>query len=120
MVKRTGPTTLELQNLIQELKKISSQEKIKLWKRIASDLEKSTRTRRKVNLYKIQNTLRDDETAVIPGKVLSVGTYNKKNTIAAYQFSLEAKEKINKTGKAVSISELIKQNPKGSKVRIIG
>ena len=34
--------------------------------------------------------------------------------------SKEAKEKINKTGKAITIKELIKENPKGSKVRIIG
>ena len=120
MVKRTGPTTLELNDLISELKKLSSEKKVNIWKRIAVDLEKPTRERRVVNLYTIQKNLKQDETAIVPGKVLSLGDFNIKNTIAAYQFSEEAKEKINKTGKAISIQELISKNPKGSKVRIMG
>ena len=72
------------------------------------------------NIYKINKTTRDGETAIVPGKVLSEGELTKKITVAAWQFSEKAKEKINKVGKAVSIKELIKKNPKGSKVRIIG
>ena len=50
-----------------------------------------------------------------------MGDLNKKVTIAAYNFSKSAIEKINSSGsKAISINELVKQNPKGSKVRIIG
>jgi len=113
-------TTLDLQSLIQDLKKLASEQKVKLWKRIANDLEKPTRSRRTTNLYKLQKTIREDETAIVPGKVLSLGDFDKKNTIAAYQFSKQAKEKINKTGKTISIQDLIKQNPKGTKVRIIG
>ena len=120
MAKRTGPTTLELKKLIEELKKLGNQNNVNLWKRIAYDLEKPSRIRRKVNLYKLQKYVRDDETAVVPGKVLSVGDFNKKITVAAYRFSEAAKEKINKTGKAISIHELMKKNPKASKVRIIG
>ena len=120
MVKRTGPTNLELMNLIKFLKKTSSKEKVSIWKRIARDLEKPTRQRRKANIYKIDKYTRENETAVVPGKVLSLGELTKKITVAAYQFSDEAKDKINKTGKAVSIQELIKSNPKGNKVRIIG
>ena len=120
MVKRTGPQSLELQTLIRELRKLGSKEKSALWKRVAEDLEKPTRIRRKVNLYKIEKVLRKDETAVVPGKVLSLGEYNKKNSIAAYQFSEGARKKIDKTGKAISIHQLMKENPKGKKVRIVG
>ncbi len=120
MSKRTGPTTLELRNLIFELKKLASKQKIKLWKRIAEDLEKPTRIRREVNLYKINKYTRKDEIALVPGKVLSMGNLDKKITIAAYKFSKQAEEKINKIGKAISIKELIKENPKGRKIRIIG
>ena len=120
MVKRTGTTTLELQNLIKKLREASTQQKVNIWKRIAEDLSRSTRQRRRVNLYTIQNAIRDNETAIIPGKVLSVGDFDKKVTVAAYQFSEEARTKINQTGKAISIQELLQQNPKGSKVRIIG
>lgn len=119
-MNRTGPTTQELKNLIVELRKLSSKQKIKLWKRIADDLEKSTRQRREVNLYKINKYTKKDETALVPGKVLSLGNLEKKITIAAYKFSAEAKNKINKIGKAITIRELIKENPKGKKIRIIG
>jgi len=119
-MKRTGPQTLELQNLIKELKILASKENVALWKRIAYELEISTRSRRKVNLYTINKYTRNDETALVPGKVLSLGNLDKKITVASYQFSKQALEKINKTGKAISIHELMKKNPKGKKVRIIG
>ena len=62
----------------------------------------------------------DKEIALVPGKVLSDGELTKKMTIAAFQFSKEAMNKINKKGKAITIKELIKENPKGKNVRIIG
>lgn len=118
MAKRTGPQNPELVSLIKELKTLSNKEKVKLWKRIASDLEKSTRKRRKVNIYRINKHTKEGETAIIPGKVLSLGDLTKKITIAAYQFSEAAKSKL--ANNAITISELIKTNPKGKKIRIIG
>ena len=90
--------------LIRELKKLSNKEDVSLWKRIAKELSRPTQNMRKVNLYKIQRYLRDKETALIPGKVLSVGDYDKKNVVAAYSFSSLAKKKIEQSnGKAISI-----------------
>ena len=120
MAKRTGPTTLELQKLIEELKEASRMHHVALWKRVAHDLSKPTRMRREVNLYQLQKYARDGETALVPGKVLSIGEFDRKITVAAYAFSAAARSKINKTGKAISISELLKKTPKGSNVRIIG
>lgn len=120
MAKRTGPTNIYLQNLILDLKKLSNQKNVNLWKRIAKDLSKSTRQRREVNIYKIDKYCREDETAIVPGKVLSMGELNKKITVAAWNFSNEAREKINKRGRAITIQELMKSNPEGKKVRIIG
>ena len=71
-------------------------------------------------MYTINKYTREGETALIPGKVLSLGEINKKISVAALNFSGQAREKINKIGKAISIQELVKQNPKGKKVRIIG
>lgn len=117
---KTGPTNPELKNLIVDLKKLSIQENKKLWKRIAKDLEKSTRSRRIVNLVKISKYAKEDETVLVPGKVLAGGDLTKKATIAAYQFSDSAIDKINKIGKAITIKELMEKNPKASKVRILG
>ena len=119
-MKRTGPQTLTLKALIRELTSLGKKNEVKLWLRIAKDLSRPTRIRRAVNLYKIDKNTKDGETALVPGKVLSVGELNKKLTIAAYQFSDKALEKINKVGKAIKIQELIKDNPKGEKIRIIG
>jgi len=122
MVKRTGPQTLELQNLIDDLKIIGNKNKIDMWKRVAKELERPRRARRKVNLYKIDKHTRENEIALVPGKVLSIGELTKKVTVAAYQFSDTAREKINSIGKAISIKELLDKNhnPKGKRIRIIG
>ena len=121
MVKRTGPTNTVLISLIRELKKASSKNKVNVWKRVAKDLEKPTRIRRNVNLYKIDKTVRDGEIAVIPGKILSIGSLTKKREISAYQVSESALKKIHESGsKFISLKELIEKNPKGNKVRIIG
>ena len=110
----------QLTNLINELKKKSLDEKVNIWKRIASDLEKPTRKRRVVNLNRAEAKTKADETVIVPGKVLGSGELNHKLTVAAYSFSKSALEKINRAGKAITINELMKTNPKGSKVRIIG
>jgi large subunit ribosomal protein L18e len=68
---------------------------------------------------KLEKYVKEGETAIVPGKVLSLGSLNKKMTVAALSFSDAAKTKINKNGEALSISDLLKKNPKASKVRII-
>lgn len=114
-VKRTGPTNPQLKQLIEKLKK----SKAAIWRDVAEKLSKPTRKRVEVNLSRINRHTRDGETVVVPGVVLAAGELNKKVTVAAWRFSKKAREKINAVGKAISIEELIKINPKGSKVRIM-
>jgi large subunit ribosomal protein L18e len=120
MSKRTGPTNPVLIKLITELKKKGSEENANLWRRIASELERPTRSRRAVNLLRINKYTKENEVIIVPGKVLGSGEIDHKITVAAYQFSTGAQDKINKLGKAITITELMKENPKGSNVRIIG
>src|SRR3989344_2115372 len=114
---RTGPTTLTLKNLIRDLRILSSKEKIRIWNRIADDLEKSTRQRREVNIRSINKNTKTNDIVIVPGKVLSIGELDHKVTVAAYRFSEAARIKINKKGNAITIQELIKENPKGKGVR---
>ncbi len=119
MTKRTGPTNYQLQQLIVELqaKAVTS----RFWKRIMEDVARSTRQRRIVNIYTLDKVAQDGETIIVPGKVLSVGNISKKVNVAALNFSTEAKLKINQAkGRTLSIQELIKENPQGKNVRIIG
>ncbi|MBN1275566.1 50S ribosomal protein L18e [Candidatus Woesearchaeota archaeon] len=106
--------------LVQGLKRLAIEQDVKLWKRIATDLEKPTRQRRVVNIYKIDQHTNPDEVVIVPGKVLGVGELSHKVTVAALRFSDDAKDKINAQGTAMTIDELMQKNPKGSKVRILG
>ena len=121
MTKRTGPTNPFLQDLIHELKKRSNEQSVNLWKRIAVELEKPTRQRRVVNLSRINRHTKENETIVVPGKVLGAGMLNHKLTIAAFQYSDGAKEKLEKSKSTiVSLLDLSKESPSGKKIRIIG
>ncbi|MBS3119844.1 50S ribosomal protein L18e [Candidatus Woesearchaeota archaeon] len=118
---KTGPTNPQLNALIQELKKSAIEQDVAIWKRVATDLEKPTRNRRAVNLSRINLHARNDEIVVVPGKVLSSGEIKQGLTIAAYQFSKGALEKIQQAkSQAITLNELIRKNPKGKRMRIIG
>lgn len=107
-----------LQNLIVELKKASIENNASIWKKVSNYLEVYKKS--EVNLDKINNYCKEGEIVLVPGKVLGMGELNKKITIAAYGFSGSALMKIHESGsKAITIQELMKKNPKGSKVRII-
>ncbi|MEM3374269.1 MAG: 50S ribosomal protein L18e [Candidatus Woesearchaeota archaeon] len=109
----------QLQTLIVELKKASIENDAKIWKVVATYLEKSSK-RAEVNLSKIDKYAREGEIVVVPGKVLGMGDLTKKLTICAYGFSSSALLKIQENGSSVmSLSDLIKKNPKGSKVRLL-
>ena len=120
MVKRTGPTNPYLKQLIENLKKKSLELKAPIWKDIAEKLSKSTRQKVEVNLSDIERHVNDGETILVPGIVLSSGNLTKKVNIAAWRFSKSAEQKIrDSNGKIMTIEELVKENPKGSNVKII-
>jgi large subunit ribosomal protein L18e len=102
------------------LKKLLIDKKVKLWKRVAEDLESSTRRHRIVNVYKLAKSAKENETIIVPGKVLGTGDISSAFTVAAYKFSDEAAKKISEKGKAISIEELMKKNPTAKNVRILG
>ena len=114
---KKGSTNINLRKLVSELNK----NKKDIWKRVARDLEKSRRSRRTVNLSRINRYSNDGDIVVIPGKVLADGTIEKKVSIAAFHFSTAAKSKIETAGgKAISIQELLKTNPDAKGVKILG
>ena len=121
MVKRIKKTNPILISLIQNLKKKSHENEAHIWKDIAKRLERSSRNWPVVNLDRIDKHIRENETALIPGKVLSDGNLTKKISIAAWSFSDRSVEKIKKAGgKTLSIQDLMKNNPKGKDIRILG
>ncbi|MFP4118745.1 MAG: 50S ribosomal protein L18e [Candidatus Woesearchaeota archaeon] len=110
-----------VEELIKELKTLAIKEEKPLWKRIATELEKPTRQKREVNIFKIEKFARDGETVIVPGKVLGSGAINKKVTVAALNFSDSARDKIlSKKGDALSIQALMEKNPGAENIRIMG
>ena len=118
---RTGPTNEQLQGLLVELKDKGHKDNSPLLLRLENDLKKPTRQRRVVNLSKINRYTKDGETIVVPGKVLAAGELDHTVTIAAWKFSQQALDKIQKSkSKAIQISELMKEEIKGKKIRVFG
>lgn len=119
MMKRINKNG-RLAQLIVDLKQLAIEQDVKLWKRIATDLEKPTRQRREINVYKIDQNSKDNDFVIVPGKVLGMGELTHKVNVAALAFSTDAKEKIAAQGSVLTIEELMKKNPKASKVKVLG
>jgi large subunit ribosomal protein L18e len=120
MSKPTGPTNPILVKLIEDLREKGYKENVPFLIEIAKKLETSSRVRPEVNLTKLDKICKENETVIVPGKVLSTGNLKKPLTVAAASFSMSSIEKIQKAGgKVLSIKELMESNPKGTNVRIV-
>jgi large subunit ribosomal protein L18e len=117
MIRKTNPRIVDL---ISDLKVLSRENGVNIWRDIARRLERPARNYSEVNLSKINRHSREDETIVVPGKVLSSGNIEHKVIVAALGFSDSAREKItNKGGSCLNIEDLVKENPNGSGVKIM-
>ena len=116
--RKTNPN---LVRLIDDLLKASAENKAKVWKDIAERLAKPLRNYAEVNVGKIDRYVKENEIAVVPGKVLGSGEITKPVTVAAWRFSESARRKIESAGgRTLSIWDLLKENPSGKNVRIMG
>jgi len=115
-MSKTNP---RLNSLIAELKAVSRESGANIWQDVADRLEKPRRTHAEVNLGRIERYAREDETVVVPGKVLGSGALQKNVTVAAVDFSSSARKKIEQVGETVALERAIEENPEGSNVRVI-
>lgn len=120
MVKRTGPTNVYLRQLVESLKKRYYRENTPIWLAVVEKLEKPRRQKVEVNLSDIERNTQNGDTVVVPGCVLASGELTKSVNVAAWRFSEGAEQKIKKSkGKCMTIEELVKENPKGTGVKIL-
>lgn len=109
-----------LVTLIDVLLTESAKNDAAVWKDIAERIAKPRKLQAEVNISKIDRHAKADEYIVVPGKVLGSGNVTKPVKVAALSFSETAKKKILEAGgKCMKIEELLKENPKGSRVRIM-
>jgi large subunit ribosomal protein L18e len=115
-MSKTNP---RLQSLIAELKAVARDSGSGVWQDVADRLEKPRRTHAEVNLGRIERYAQEDETVVVPGKVLGSGALEKSVTVAAVDFSSTARKKIETVGDTVSLEQVVENNPEGANVRVI-
>ena len=105
---------------VELVKTITAAKKNKSWVKIAEILSGPRKNRTNLNLEEIDKKVEGDDAVVIPGKVLSQGSINKKIKIVALNFSGKAKEKLLKAGCEISsMIEEIKKNPDGKGIKIL-
>jgi large subunit ribosomal protein L18e len=120
-VRETKSPNPEIVQLIRFLKKQSKEKEANIWLDVAAYLSKPSRQRIAVNLSRINRHTEKSDTIVVPGKVLGSGVLDHAVTVAAFNLSEKAKEKLTAAkAKYMSISELVEKNPTGSNVKIIG
>ena len=108
-----------INSLISELKAVSRETGTELWNEIAHQLEGPRRNYAEVNLGHIERYAKENETIIVPGKVLGSGILNKGVTIAAVDFSKTAEMKIKQAnGEPIRLEQILGRNKDGSNVRI--
>ena len=113
-------TSPRLTSLVAELKSAARDSGGDVWRDVAERLEKPRRTHAEVNLGRIERYAREEETVVVPGKVLGSGVLQKGLTVAAVDFSRSAETKIRQAdGEPIRLEQAIDQNPNGTGVRVI-
>ncbi|MEM2341478.1 MAG: 50S ribosomal protein L18e [Candidatus Bathyarchaeia archaeon] len=119
--KKIRATNPELISLIRLLRKAAKENEANIWRSVAEHLSKPRRKRIAVNVSRINRYTCEGDEVIVPGKVLGAGLIKHPVKVAALDFSERARQKIiGAKGKCLSIPELIKLNPKGSNVKIIG
>ncbi|PSP81914.1 50S ribosomal protein L18e [Halobacteriales archaeon QS_1_68_17] len=115
-MSKTNP---RLSSLIADLKSTARNGGGEVWGDVAERLEKPRRTHAEVNLGRIERYAREDETVVVPGKVLGSGALRKDVTVAAVDFSGTAERKIDRVGETKRLEQALEDNPEGANVRVI-
>jgi large subunit ribosomal protein L18e len=120
-MKKTRIENPQLLNMVSFLEKAARENDAKIWKTIAETLSKTRSRRVTVNLSRINRHTKKAQIVAVAGKVLGSGALDHPVTLAAFTFSATAKEKVRKAkGKCLTFPELVKKNPKGSDVIIVG
>jgi large subunit ribosomal protein L18e len=115
--KKSNPHIIET---IAKLKERARNENAPIWRDIAARLERPRRNYAAVNLSRINRYTAKGDSVIVAGKVLSAGALDHPVTVSALDFSKEAERKIKGTdGKCLAIEELMKENPKGSGIKIL-
>ncbi|OGS48460.1 MAG: 50S ribosomal protein L18e [Euryarchaeota archaeon RBG_16_68_13] len=118
---KTSKTNPRLQRVVRELRDLSRENGVAIWRDVADRLERSRRNWSEVNLSRLERYATKGEKIVVPGVLLATGQIQVPITVAAFRASDAARRKVEAAGgKALSLLELAVQEPTGRGVRIMG
>ncbi len=107
--------------MAKDLKKASIKNDAPIWAKLAEYSLKPSIAKRVINLTRISQLTKENDTVACPGKVLGTGNINHKITLCSFSISNSAADKIiGNGGRLISFSDLIEQSPTGKGVLLIG
>ena len=107
--------------MVKTLRGASRKNNAPIWERLADLALKPTRAKRTINLGQLDKFVADNDVVIVPGKVLGTGNLSHKITLCSFSISTTGAKKITESGgKILDISQIIKNNPTGKGVKIIG
>src|SRR5438132_11918281 len=114
----TGQIILQM---AKQLRGASKKNNAPIWLKLSKLALKPSRARRVMNLGQLDKFVNDNDVIVVPGKVLGTGNISHKITLCSFSISTSgAKKVVQSGGKVVDFAQLIKSNPTGNGVKIIG
>lgn len=109
--RKTNPSLVETIRLAKKNEK---------WLDVAGLLSGPRRRKVNLNLSEIDKEVKEGDSVLIPGKVLSQGNVSKKIKVVGLGFSKNAKEKLlNSKCEVVYIKDEIKKNPSAKGLKIL-
>jgi large subunit ribosomal protein L18e len=118
---RNVKTNEALVGLISDLKAQTRSTGAPLWRDVANRLEASRSNWAQPNLSRLSRYMPEDAVVLVPGKLLGSGGVQGSPVVAAFSMSAGARKKIEDAGgRVLSLRELMKENPKGTGVHILG
>jgi large subunit ribosomal protein L18e len=119
-MKKSKTTNIVLKRTIDLLVETSYREEAPIWRDLAKRLSRSRSRRAEVNVSKLARFTKKGDVVAVPGKILGSGIIGHPVTVAAFNFSSSAVEKIARAGgKCITLSDLLDDSPKGTGVRIM-
>ncbi|MHB8351236.1 MAG: 50S ribosomal protein L18e [Thermoplasmata archaeon] len=111
----------ELVHTLIALRRAARDNHAPVWGAVARELARPRHRVIPVNVGHLSRLAPEGATVIVPGKVLAAGEISRPLTVAAYNFSAAARQKIHAAGGSVlTIPELLKARPDGSGVRLYG
>lgn len=117
MTEKTNPV---LNDLVRQCEEAGRRNDAAVWTRVAEELQRATRDQRTVNVSRIERAAEDGDVVVVPGKVLGSGRLSTDVTVAAFQFSQTARERIEEAGEAIYLEDAVEEYAEGDGVTLLG